>query len=73
VRDLDPDPSLFKWQSVSNIPSLLLGTAIEMMQENASKLRPPPSSDDIPHLKRSCITFRDDCRKFVTVKNERHN
>ena len=69
VLDLQPPPSLFPWTSVSNIPAKLLPKAIDKLKENASKLKPPLSSDKISDLKWACITFRDACSQYHCVKN----
>ena len=73
VLNLQPNPSLFPWKTVSGLPTKLLQKAIDKMQENASTLKPPLSSDKISDLQLACITFSNAYRQCIRVKNARHS
>jgi len=70
VLVLKPDPSLFRWTSVSNIPAGLLEDAIKNISTNAQQLENPPSSEDICTLTQACRSFQVACQTYSTVRNK---
>jgi hypothetical protein len=69
IRDLEPDVTIFKWRSISNIPMEPLENAIKSISTTALRLASPPSPQYIAALTETCRIFLAAYKTKERIKN----